>query len=159
MVHVCELDTGVDMQSLKRKRKKLCNCNWYACFHSQFPRLNLTKQRMEQIQPKMLTKHVLRLMEKFKIDKGGWLGACFVHAYCRWMSGAEIVVTCLFGAGLCPNALHKRRLDSLRFLMYKRFVEVSDGADVQFYFNVIIFYYVLSSAFTFSSLVKLFWVK
>uniref|UniRef100_A0A3Q4N3B2 Exonuclease 3'-5' domain containing 3 n=1 Tax=Neolamprologus brichardi TaxID=32507 RepID=A0A3Q4N3B2_NEOBR len=62
--------------------------------NSQFPRLNLTKQRMEQIQPKMLTKHVLRLMEKFKIDKG-----------------------------LCPNALHKRRLDSLRFLMYKRFVE------------------------------------
>lgn len=39
--------------------------------------------------------------------------------------------------------------------MYKRFVEVSDGADVQFYFNVIIFYYVLSSAFTFSSLAKL----
>ncbi|XP_025765129.1 exonuclease mut-7 homolog isoform X5 [Oreochromis niloticus] len=62
--------------------------------NSQFPRLNLTKQRMEQIQPKMLTKHVLRLMEKFKIDKG-----------------------------LCPNALHKRRLDSLRFLMYKRFVD------------------------------------
>lgn len=27
--------------------------------------------------------------------------------------------------GLCPNALHKRRLDSLRYLMYARFVEVS----------------------------------
>ncbi|XP_030597907.1 exonuclease mut-7 homolog isoform X1 [Archocentrus centrarchus] len=59
-----------------------------------FPRLSLTRQRMGHIQPKMLTKHVLRLMEKFKVDKG-----------------------------LCPNALHKRRLDSLRFLMYKRFVE------------------------------------
>lgn len=30
----------------------------------------------------------------------------------------------VFDAGLCPNALHKRRLDSLRFLMYSRFVEV-----------------------------------
>uniref|UniRef100_A0A672IWC8 Exonuclease 3'-5' domain containing 3 n=1 Tax=Salarias fasciatus TaxID=181472 RepID=A0A672IWC8_SALFA len=27
---------------------------------------------------------------------------------------------------LCPNALHNRRLDSLRFLMYKTFVEVND---------------------------------
>lgn len=59
-----------------------------------FPRCSLTKQYMSQIQPKLLTKHVYRLMEKFNIDQG-----------------------------LCPNALHKRRLDSLRFLMYKRFVE------------------------------------
>lgn len=60
----------------------------------QFPQLSLSKHCTSQIQPKMLTKHVLRLAEKFKIDQG-----------------------------LCPNALHKRRLDSLRFLMYKRFVE------------------------------------
>lgn len=62
----------------------------------QFPHLSLSKHCAGQIQPKMLTKHVLRLVVKFKIDQG-----------------------------LCPNALHKRRLDSLRFLMYKRFVEKS----------------------------------
>ncbi|XP_026195532.1 exonuclease mut-7 homolog isoform X2 [Anabas testudineus] len=61
-----------------------------------FPRLSLSKHYMAQIQPKMLTKHILRLVEKFNINQG-----------------------------LCPNALHKRRLDSLRFLMYKRFVEKS----------------------------------
>ncbi|XP_059214379.1 exonuclease mut-7 homolog [Centropristis striata] len=60
----------------------------------QFPRFSVTRQCMNLIQPKMLTKHVFRLMEKFNMDQG-----------------------------LCPNALHKRRLDSLRFLMYKRFVE------------------------------------
>uniref|UniRef100_UPI0037E87D7B exonuclease mut-7 homolog n=1 Tax=Semicossyphus pulcher TaxID=241346 RepID=UPI0037E87D7B len=59
-----------------------------------FPRLCLSKQSMSHIQPKLLTKQVFRLMEKFSIDPG-----------------------------LCPRALHKRRLDSLRFLMYKRFVE------------------------------------
>ncbi|XP_071322282.1 exonuclease mut-7 homolog isoform X2 [Trachinotus anak] len=62
----------------------------------QFPRLSLSKHCMSQIQPKMLTKHILRLAEKFNIDQG-----------------------------LCPNALHKRRLNSLRYLMYKRFVEKS----------------------------------
>lgn len=62
----------------------------------QFPRLSVSKHCMGQIKPKMLTKHVLRLVEKFDIDQG-----------------------------LCPNALHKRRLDSLRFLMYKKFVEKS----------------------------------
>ncbi|XP_031133903.1 exonuclease mut-7 homolog isoform X1 [Sander lucioperca] len=61
-----------------------------------FPRISLTKQCMSQIQPKLLTKQVFRLLEKFNIDQG-----------------------------LCPNALHKRRLDSLRFLMYKRFVDKS----------------------------------
>ncbi|XP_036972745.1 exonuclease mut-7 homolog isoform X2 [Acanthopagrus latus] len=61
-----------------------------------FPRLSLSKQCMDQIQPKMLTKQVFRLMEKFNIDQG-----------------------------LCPNALHKRRLDSLRYLMYARFLEKS----------------------------------
>ncbi|XP_029301139.1 exonuclease mut-7 homolog [Cottoperca gobio] len=60
------------------------------------PRLALTKQCMSQIQPKLLTKQVFRLMEKFNIDQG-----------------------------LCPNALHKRRLDSSRFLMYKTFVQKS----------------------------------
>lgn len=30
-------------------------------------------------------------------------------------------------AGRCPNALHKRRLDTLRFLMYARFIEVRDA--------------------------------
>ncbi|KAM6902121.1 exonuclease mut-7 homolog [Xenentodon cancila] len=59
-----------------------------------FPHLALSKHYTAQVQPKMLTKHVIRLMEKFKIDQG-----------------------------LCPNALHKRRLDSLRFLMYKTFME------------------------------------
>ncbi|XP_063746410.1 exonuclease mut-7 homolog isoform X2 [Eleginops maclovinus] len=61
-----------------------------------YPRLSLTKQCMSQIQPKMLTKQVFRLVEKFNMDQG-----------------------------LCPNALRKRRLDSLRFLMYKTFVEKS----------------------------------
>ncbi|XP_067339507.1 exonuclease mut-7 homolog isoform X2 [Channa argus] len=61
-----------------------------------FPYLSLSKHCMAQIQPKILTKHILRLVEKFKINQA-----------------------------LCPNAMHKRRLDSLRFLMYKRFVEKS----------------------------------
>uniref|UniRef100_A0A8C3ABC6 Uncharacterized protein n=1 Tax=Cyclopterus lumpus TaxID=8103 RepID=A0A8C3ABC6_CYCLU len=70
--------------------------------YKRFPHFSVTKQGMSQIQPKMLTKHVFRLMEKFHIDQG-----------------------------LCPNALHKRRLDSLRFLMYKRFVEASDESHCQ----------------------------
>ncbi|XP_041826829.1 exonuclease mut-7 homolog isoform X2 [Melanotaenia boesemani] len=61
---------------------------------TQFPHLFLSKHHAAQIQPKMLTKHVLRLVEKFKIDQG-----------------------------LCPNAFHKRRLDTLRYLMYKTFVD------------------------------------
>ncbi|MEQ2233718.1 hypothetical protein ILYODFUR_024643, partial [Ilyodon furcidens] len=60
----------------------------------QFPHLSLSKHYTAQIQSKMLTRHVLRLMEKFKIDQR-----------------------------LCPNALHKRRLDSLRYLMFKTFGE------------------------------------
>ncbi|XP_014843453.1 PREDICTED: exonuclease mut-7 homolog isoform X1 [Poecilia mexicana] len=56
------------------------------------PCLSLAKHYVTQIQPKMLTKHVVRLMEKFKIDQS-----------------------------FCPNALHKRRLDSLRYLVYKTF--------------------------------------
>ncbi|XP_068608966.1 exonuclease mut-7 homolog [Brachionichthys hirsutus] len=61
-----------------------------------FPLLSLPKVSKDHINPKFLTKQVFRLMEKFNIDQG-----------------------------LCPNALHKRRLDTLRFLMYARFVERS----------------------------------
>ncbi|XP_064863650.1 exonuclease mut-7 homolog isoform X2 [Oncorhynchus nerka] len=60
----------------------------------QFPRLSLSKHQTDQIQPKMLSKQVFRLMEKFNIDPG-----------------------------LCPNSVYKRKSDSMRFLMYKRFVE------------------------------------
>ncbi|XP_015236544.1 PREDICTED: exonuclease mut-7 homolog [Cyprinodon variegatus] len=59
-----------------------------------FPQLSLSKHYAAQVQPKLLTRHVYRLMEKFKIDQS-----------------------------LCPNALHKRRLDTLRYLMFKRFGE------------------------------------
>ncbi|XP_077594303.1 exonuclease mut-7 homolog isoform X2 [Stigmatopora nigra] len=61
-----------------------------------FPHLTMSKQCLVQTQPKMLSKHVFRLAEKFNIDQS-----------------------------LCPNALRKRRLDALRFLMYKRFVNKS----------------------------------
>ncbi|XP_054896202.1 exonuclease mut-7 homolog [Poeciliopsis prolifica] len=61
-----------------------------------FPWLSLSTHYMAQIQPKMLTRHVVRLMEKFKIDQS-----------------------------LCPNAFHKRRLDSLRYLVYKTFGDKS----------------------------------
>lgn len=61
---------------------------------SQFPQLVLSKHHSDQIQPKLLSKHVFRLMEKFHIDPG-----------------------------LCPNSVYKRKSDSLRFLMYKTFVE------------------------------------
>lgn len=58
----------------------------------QFPGLLLSKHQTDQIQPKQLIRHVFRLMEKFSIDPA-----------------------------LCVNAVYKRKLDSLRFLMYKRF--------------------------------------
>ncbi|XP_026152759.1 exonuclease mut-7 homolog [Mastacembelus armatus] len=61
-----------------------------------FPSFSRSKDFNSQIQPKALTKHALRLMEKFNINQE-----------------------------LCPNALYKRRLDSLRYLMYKRYVEKS----------------------------------
>ncbi|XP_035995685.1 exonuclease mut-7 homolog isoform X1 [Fundulus heteroclitus] len=60
----------------------------------QFPRLSLSKHYSAQVQPKIITRHIFRLIEKFKIDQS-----------------------------LCPNALHKRRLDCLRYLMFKTFVE------------------------------------
>ncbi|KAM6984825.1 exonuclease mut-7 homolog [Aplochiton taeniatus] len=59
-----------------------------------FPQLILSKHYTDQIQPKMIIKHVFRMVEKFNLDPG-----------------------------LCPHSVYKRRLDSLRFLMYKRFVE------------------------------------
>lgn len=58
--------------------------------------LSISRHCIRIIQPKQLTKHVFRLVEKFNIDQA-----------------------------LCPNALHKRRQDCLRFLMYKAFVEKS----------------------------------
>ncbi|XP_057674947.1 exonuclease mut-7 homolog isoform X2 [Corythoichthys intestinalis] len=61
-----------------------------------FPHLPMSRQSLAHIQPKMLTKHVFRLAEKFHVDQR-----------------------------LCPNALRKRRRDTLRFLMFKRFVEKS----------------------------------
>ncbi|KAM3874359.1 exonuclease mut-7 homolog [Diretmus argenteus] len=61
-----------------------------------FPCLCLSKHHIDQIQPKMLIKHVCRLMEKFNIDQA-----------------------------LCPNSIYKRKQDCLRFLMYKKFVEKS----------------------------------
>ncbi|KAI5620093.1 exonuclease mut-7-like, partial [Silurus asotus] len=59
-----------------------------------FSYLCLSKHQTDQIQPKLLIRHVFRLMEKFSIDPG-----------------------------VCVNAVYKRKLDSLRFLMYKRFGE------------------------------------
>ncbi|XP_077354171.1 exonuclease mut-7 homolog isoform X3 [Festucalex cinctus] len=61
-----------------------------------FPHLSMSRTSLAHIQPKILTKHVFRLAEKFNIDQA-----------------------------LCPNALHKRRQDTLRFLMFKRFVDSS----------------------------------
>ncbi|XP_061658259.1 exonuclease mut-7 homolog isoform X2 [Syngnathoides biaculeatus] len=61
-----------------------------------FPNLSRSKHSLAHIQPKILTKHVFRLAGKFNIDQA-----------------------------LCRNALYKRRLDSLRFLMFKRFLEKS----------------------------------
>uniref|UniRef100_A0A8C6SST1 Exonuclease 3'-5' domain containing 3 n=1 Tax=Neogobius melanostomus TaxID=47308 RepID=A0A8C6SST1_9GOBI len=62
--------------------------------NKQFPRLSISRHHMGAIQPKMLTKHVIRLVEKYNVDQA-----------------------------LCPNALYKRKLDSLRYLMYKAYVE------------------------------------
>ncbi|XP_052464772.1 exonuclease mut-7 homolog [Carassius gibelio] len=61
---------------------------------SRYPNVVLSKHQTDQIQPKLLSKHVFRLMEKFCIDPG-----------------------------LCSNSVYKRKLDSLRFLMYKTFGE------------------------------------
>ncbi|KAJ8339012.1 hypothetical protein SKAU_G00357980 [Synaphobranchus kaupii] len=72
-----------------------CDPNFsLARLRRQFPDLSLSHHQVERIQPKMLSKQVFRLMEHFNIDPA-----------------------------LCPNSVTKRKLDSLRFLMYKRFVE------------------------------------
>ncbi|KAL1266933.1 hypothetical protein QQF64_002608 [Cirrhinus molitorella] len=63
---------------------------------SKHPNVVLSKHQTDQIQPKLLSKHVFRLMDKFCIDPG-----------------------------LCSNSVYKRKLDSLRFLMYKTFGEKS----------------------------------
>ncbi|KAL7847877.1 hypothetical protein AOLI_G00225950 [Acnodon oligacanthus] len=62
----------------------------------QYPLLSLSKHQTDQIQPKLLSRHIFRLMEKFSIDPS-----------------------------LCVNSVHKRKQDSLKFLMYKRFREKS----------------------------------
>ncbi|XP_066507568.1 exonuclease mut-7 homolog isoform X2 [Hoplias malabaricus] len=62
----------------------------------QYPGLSLSKHQADQIQPKHLSRHVYRLMDRFSIDPS-----------------------------LCMNSVHKRKQDSLRFLMYKRFREKS----------------------------------
>nr|XP_055064901.1 exonuclease mut-7 homolog [Misgurnus anguillicaudatus]XP_055064902.1 exonuclease mut-7 homolog [Misgurnus anguillicaudatus]XP_055064903.1 exonuclease mut-7 homolog [Misgurnus anguillicaudatus] len=67
---------------------------------SQYPQLVLSKHQMDQIQPKLLSKHVFRLMEKFGIDPS-----------------------------LCPNSVYKRKLDSLKFLMYKTFGDKTMAED------------------------------
>lgn len=45
-------------------------CVCLMCSHRQFPSLIVSKQCRDQIQPKMLTKQIFRLMEKFNIDQG-----------------------------------------------------------------------------------------
>ncbi|XP_051971431.1 exonuclease mut-7 homolog isoform X2 [Xyrauchen texanus] len=67
---------------------------------SQYPQLVLSKHQTDQIHPKLLSKHVFKLMEKFCIDPG-----------------------------LCSNSIYKRKLDSLRFLMYKTFGEKTMSED------------------------------
>ncbi|KAM4634374.1 exonuclease mut-7 homolog isoform 2-T2 [Polymixia lowei] len=61
-----------------------------------FPDLSLTKFLIDKIKPKILTKHVYRLMEKFNIDPA-----------------------------LCPISVQRRKMGTLHFLMTKRFVEKS----------------------------------
>ncbi|XP_076140013.1 exonuclease mut-7 homolog [Alosa pseudoharengus] len=60
----------------------------------QYPRLCLSKHQTDLIQPKMVIKHVFRLMDKFNVDPAK-----------------------------CSNSVHKRKFDSLRFLMFMHFRE------------------------------------
>lgn len=63
------------------------------------------------------------------IKVGGCAHVChFMHIFNVFLRQKRLWTYLFFLTALCPNALHKRRLDSLRFLMYKRFVDVSDGA-------------------------------
>ncbi|KAJ8401956.1 hypothetical protein AAFF_G00375370 [Aldrovandia affinis] len=82
-------------ERLVRLLDSWCDPNFnLAQLHRQFPGLCLSHHQAERIQPKMLSKQVFRLKEHFNIDPA-----------------------------LCPNSVTKRKVDSLRFLMYKRFVE------------------------------------
>lgn len=108
----------------------------HLCLRRRFPRLYVSRHCMDQVQPKMLTKHVFRLMEKFNIAQGVCVcvyvrqcvrerqGFCLPRRQLTWAESVNSVWPHVFHAGLCPNALRKRRLDTLRFLMYSRFVEV-----------------------------------
>ncbi|XP_061913437.1 exonuclease mut-7 homolog isoform X1 [Entelurus aequoreus] len=88
--------------SLQRELVLLLDSWCHPCFSvedlikKRFPQLSVSRRCLTQLQSKHLKKHVFRLAEKFHIHQG-----------------------------LCPNALHKSRQDTLRFLMYKRFVEKS----------------------------------
>uniref|UniRef100_A0A3B3QDF2 Exonuclease 3'-5' domain containing 3 n=1 Tax=Paramormyrops kingsleyae TaxID=1676925 RepID=A0A3B3QDF2_9TELE len=62
----------------------------------QYPDLCLSQHQTQRIQPKMISKQVFRLMQQFSLD-----------------------------SALCPNSVTKRKLDSLKFLMYKKFIEKS----------------------------------
>lgn len=97
-------------------RSFLCRCR-------RFSRLSVSRHCMDQIQPKMLTKHVFRLVEKFNVDRGAYVTGLLVTSH-GLTERVKWVWPHVFDAGLCPNALHKRRLDTLRFLMYSRFIEV-----------------------------------
>lgn len=57
-------------------------CCLRVCFRRRFPHLSVSKHCMDQIQPKMLTKQVFRLMEKFNVDPGVWQGACRADRVC-----------------------------------------------------------------------------
>ncbi|XP_018609344.1 exonuclease mut-7 homolog isoform X2 [Scleropages formosus] len=60
----------------------------------QYPHLGFSQHQVERLQPKMLSKQVFRLMQLFSLD-----------------------------SALCPNSVTKRKLDSLKYLMHKTFVE------------------------------------
>ncbi|XP_063065810.1 exonuclease mut-7 homolog [Engraulis encrasicolus] len=61
---------------------------------SRFSTVHLSKHQCDQLQPKLLIKHVFRLMDKFNVDPAR-----------------------------CSNSVYKRKLDSLRFLMAMHFKE------------------------------------
>jgi len=92
------------------------------CVFSQYPFLVLSKHQTDQIQPKLLSKHVFRLMEKFCIDPGVCVDTLII-----FINACVFDVYAFVSTGLCSNSVYKRKLDSLRFLMYKTFVEVRES--------------------------------
>ncbi|KAL4617371.1 hypothetical protein GN956_G21415, partial [Arapaima gigas] len=60
----------------------------------QYPQLGFSQHQAERLQSKVLSKQVFRLMQLFSFD-----------------------------SALCPNSVTKRKLDSLKYLMHKTFVE------------------------------------